>query len=224
MALVGNSHAGHWRAALAVVDDALSWQGISITRASCPFMQATVKLPEPLRGQCSRWNLGVIEWFWHHPEVETIVTSDEPTELVLDRGQSARAAAVAGYIAIWNALPPSVRHIIVIRDNPANHGTVLECVEKAIAKHQHAGQRCAERRSEALKPDPAAIAARQLDSPRVQVIDMTRYFCGPRLCYPVIGGALVYRDATHLTRVFAVSLAPYLLREVQALMASWRGG
>lgn len=224
VALVGNSHAGHWRAALAVVDDALDWQGISITRPSCPFMTATVSLAEPLRSQCASWNRGVVEWFWSHPQVETVFTSDEPTELLPAPGQSARSAAVEGYISAWNALPPTVKHIVVIRDNPYNHGTVLECVEDAIAKHEDAGRRCAEPRSEALKPDPAAIAARELNSARIQVIDMTRYFCGPKLCYPVVGGALVYRDATHLTRVFAISLGPYLLREVQALISSWREG
>jgi SGNH domain (fused to AT3 domains) len=224
VALVGNSHAGHWRAALALVDDALGWRGVSITRPSCPFMYATVSLPEPLRSQCAQWNRGVIAWFWQHPEVETVFTSDEPTELLPARGQSAREAAVEGYISIWNALPPSVKHIVVIRDNPYNHGTVLECVEEAIAKHLNAGHHCREPRSEALKPDPAAVAARELHSPRIGVIDMTRFFCGARYCYPVVGGALVYRDATHITRVFAVSLGPYLLREVDALIASWRRG
>src|ERR1035441_3930775 len=69
--LVGNSHAGHWRAALEDVAEALNWQGMSITRSSCPFMEASITLPEPGRVQCARWIDGIPGWFDLHPEVGT---------------------------------------------------------------------------------------------------------------------------------------------------------
>ncbi len=43
-------------------------------------------------------------------------------------------------------------------------------------------------------------------------LDLTRDFCDSRLCFPVIGGALVSKDATHLTSVCGRTLGPYLLR------------
>ena len=49
------------------------------------------------------------------------------------------------------------------------------------------------------------------------MIDMTPFFCGPTACFPVIGGALVYRDQEHLTGVYATTLSPYLLREIDRL-------
>ena len=88
--------------------------------------------------------------------------------------------------------------------------------------HRDAGTECAVRRGYALQPDPAAQAARRLRSSRVQVIDLTPYFCGRELCYPVIGGALVYRDSNHLTAVFATTLGPILTRYVDRLMRAWR--
>jgi SGNH domain (fused to AT3 domains) len=48
----------------------------------------------------------------------------------------------------------------------------------------------------------------------VREIDLTRAFCDARRCYPVIGGALVYKDEDHLTPTFAATLAPWLHREV----------
>jgi hypothetical protein len=221
IALVGNSHAGHWRAALAVVADDLDWRGISITRSSCPFMEATVNLPEPLRAQCSRWITGIPSWFAAHPEVATVFMSDQPTPPVLPAGHPILGVQVGAYIAAWNALPPSVQHIVVIRDNPYTHGDVLACVEAAMAKHERAGSRCGEPRSVAVKADPEAIAAERLHSSRVQVIDMTNFFCSARECEAVVGGALVYRDATHLTRTYATTLGPYLLREVRKLISAW---
>jgi hypothetical protein len=112
----------------------------------------------------------------------------------------------------------------VIRDNPYARGNTLACVEEAIAKREPAGLRCAVPRSQALKTDPAALAAQQLRSPRVHVIDLTSFFCDARLCYPVIGGALVYKDADHLTRVFAATLGPFLLQEFRKLMRAWPKG
>ena len=98
----------------------------------------------------------------------------------------------------------------------------LPCVEAAIARRINAGAACALPRSVALKPDPQVIAAEELHSKRVQVIDLTKFFCGSELCYPVVGGALVYRDVDHLTRTFAATLGPFLLHALGALMRSWR--
>lgn len=222
--LVGNSHAGHWRAALEVVARGLDWHGISITRSSCPFMQATIDLSEPKRSECREWHQGVIEWFYRHPEVSTVFVSDQPTPPVPRRGQSVLAAQIGGYIAAWHELPATIRHIIVIRDNPYANGATLACVQQAIERRQPAGLRCALPRSRAVKPDPAALAAYRLRSPRVRVIDLTRLFCDSSLCYPVIGGALVYRDPDHLTRVFAATLGPSLRHEVGRLLKAWARG
>jgi hypothetical protein len=187
-------------------------------------MQATIDLPEPKRAQCSKWNQGVVSWFDKHPKVSTVFVSDQPTPAVVRAGHSVLAAQVGGYIGAWTALPATVKHIIVIRDNPYAHGNTLACVEAAIAGREPAGLRCALPRSQAVKTDPAALAAQQLRSPRVQVIDLTRFFCNSLLCYPVIGGALVYKDTDHLTRVFATTLGPFLLREFRKLMRAWPEG
>ena len=61
----------------------------------------------------------------------------------------------------------------------------------AIAQHIDAGTACAFPREAALRLDPNVVAAERLHSPRVQVVDLTQYFCGSVLCYPVIGGVLV---------------------------------
>jgi hypothetical protein len=65
-----------------------------------------------------------------------------------------------------------------------------------------------------LHRDPAVAAARRLRSSRLRVADLTHYFCSTRRCWPVIGGALVYKDLTHITAVFAATLGPFLLRKL----------
>lgn len=220
IALIGDSHTWHWRGAVEVVAQALDWQGLSSTRSSCPFTQGMTILPEPKRAGCTKWNRDVLRWVGQHPEISTVVTSDHPGPVVASRGQSPLAAQVAGYLAAWNALPPTVKHVIVIRDIPYMHEGTLACVERARVKREDAGLACAVPRSSALHRDPAVMAAERA-APRVQVVDLTNFFCDSRLCYPVVGGALVYLDYDHLTRVFATTLGPFLLREVRKLMASW---
>jgi hypothetical protein len=46
--------------------------------------------------------------------------------------------------------------------------------------------------------------------------------CNRRKCFPVVGGALVHKDTHHLTRVFARTLGPFLLRRVKDLGRRWR--
>jgi hypothetical protein len=221
IALIGDSHAWHWRGAVEVVAQALHWQALTTTRSSCPLTFGQTILPEPKRSECTAWNQAVPQWFDQHPEISTVFTSDHPGPVVRAPGQSPLAAQVAGITGAWNALPATVKHIIVIRDIPYVHEDTLACIEAAIARRREAGVACAVPRKIALHQDPDIAAAEQLHSPGVQVVDLTHLFCDSRLCYPVVGGALVYRDADHLTSVFATSVGPFLLHEVGALMASW---
>src|SRR4051794_19903293 len=75
VALVGDSHAGHWRAALNIVALAQGWRGVSITHTSCPLQQAVRDLPEPKRTACREWKREVFAWFAQHPEVDTVFTA-----------------------------------------------------------------------------------------------------------------------------------------------------
>jgi hypothetical protein len=224
IALLGDSHASHWRAALWVVADTLNWQGFSVTHSSCPFALAVLVASDHLQQLCIRWSRYVIRWFERHPEVSTVFTSAH-SGLVAEQapGESEQDAWVAAITAAWAKLPPTVKHIIVIRDDPFIETATLPCVSSAIAQHIDAGTACAFPREAALPPDPDVLAAERLQSPRVQVVDLTNYFCGSVLCYPVIGGVLVYKDIfDHITATYSTTLGPYLLRDVRALMKSWR--
>jgi hypothetical protein len=220
VALVGDSHAGHWRAALEVAAQALGLQGLSITRPGCPFTLAHSSLSEPRGYQCRRWVQDVIQWFPNHPEVSTVFVSEDHRATSVPGGHGMFGRQAAGYMGAWNALPASVKHIVVIRDDPGVRGDTLACVQRAINKHLRPGLVCAVPRRSALGRDPAAVAAAH-GSSRVQALDMTPFFCDNRLCDPVVGGALVYKDVGHLTRVFATTLGPFVLRDIDRLRASW---
>jgi hypothetical protein len=221
-ALLGDSHAWQWRAAVGVALDRLHWEGISVTRSSCPYTARMTHLRQPKRQECWVWVHQVPAWFDQHPQISTVFVSDHPGSVARRRGESFVRAQIAGLIGAWRALPRTVKHIVVIRDTPKGRETTLACVESALAAHDNPALKCSLPRRTALKDDPDVLAANELHSPRVQVIDLTRFFCDSRRCYPVVGGALVFRDADHITPVYAATLGPYLLHQLGQLMRSWR--
>jgi hypothetical protein len=220
--LLGDSHASHWRAGVEVVAQGLGWHGVSLTHASCPFSKATVSFARPKRMACEKWNRAALNFFRRHPEINTIFVSNHITGSVITHGrQSKFQTQVEGFLAAWRSLPATVQHIVVIRDTPRTPRATMDCVARALRRRVPAGPACAVPRSYAALIDPATVAAHRWASPRVDVIDLTSFFCSSRMCLPVIGGVLVHKDTTHLTQVYARTLGPYLLRGVQGAMAHW---
>ncbi len=86
----------------------------------------------------------------------------------------------------------------------------LDCVKARRRRGRPLVNACSNRRSAVVFRDPAAAAAAA--RPRARTLDFTRFFCGPARCYPVIGGAYVYKDFDHMNAVFALTLGPFVLR------------
>jgi len=222
IALLGDSHASHWRAPLDLVARQRGWHGLSLTRTSCVFSAATKITPEPTRSQCLRWVDSVPRFFERHPEIDTVFIVGITGGVVhVPKGRTMFEAKMNGVRRAWRTLPDTVKHIVVIRDTPRITSSTAECIDDAIAAGKRPGIACAVPREGALEEDPAVVAARKEHSPRVQAIDLTSMLCSSRLCYPVIGGALVYKDLHHFTVVFAKTLAPPLERKLEALTQQW---
>jgi hypothetical protein len=161
------------------------------------------------------WRRRVLRHLRAHPEVRTVFVSQSVASPVIDPRQPDQLRARAdGFARMWPALPASVKKIVVIRDIPkATHGgRTLACVARAVDAGRDPARVCSLPRSEVLRPDPAALAARRMRSERVRVIDMTRWFCDRRVCHEVIGGVLVHKDVGHMTAVYGRTLGPYLGR------------
>jgi hypothetical protein len=219
IALIGDSHASHWRAALEFVAQMKGWRGVSMTRSGCPLMRATTRLEPPHRAECVQWNHQVPKWLNLHPKVHTVfVVSHFAGDVIPRKGKTEVQTKIAGFKAAWKALPKSVKNIIVIRDTPIVGYQTNDCVRKAKAKRRNAGSVCAVKRSVALRQDPAVTAAGQMHSKRIKIIDLSRFLCSAKRCFPVIGGALVYKDDQHMTDVFSSTLGPYLQRAIERVL------
>jgi hypothetical protein len=227
VALLGDSHAMAWRAAVAGALKRLHWHGIDLLRSHCAFSTAVKRLARADAIGCRRHNVRVTRWLAAHPEVTAVITAHQSGGSPFARfpGLSNFETQVAGFASAWSALPPSITRVFAIRDNPDMHsaGVTARCIRHAQRRGRAPGPSCALPRSQALLPEPFAGAARKLRIARYRVVRLTHFFCGPRRCFPVIGGARVYKDGHHLSRVFSASLGPYLARRLRAILVASTG-
>jgi hypothetical protein len=155
-----------------------------------------------------------------HPEVTTVFVSQRNwTEYEVPPGQTAFGLRVAGFQSAWTTdLPATVKHVVVIADVPNPRQDTFVCIKRVLALKGNPGTRCAMPRATSLSTDAGGAAVRAMASPRFRFVDFTQFFCTTTSCLPVVGGALVYRDAQgHITPTFAGTLGPYLLRSVQGM-------
>ena len=121
IALVGDSHASHWRAALDVVAQERGWRGLSMAHTSCPLSKAVRDLEGAARFKaCADWKTAVFAWFQQHPEIHTVFVAglSGGSGVFPSGGRGRFATSVSGYKRAWDALPSTVTRIVVIRDTP----------------------------------------------------------------------------------------------------------
>jgi peptidoglycan/LPS O-acetylase OafA/YrhL len=216
VALVGDSHAEHWRGALHRIARAKNWELIEVLKGGCPATAARV-LTFDGNGidteACHRWGQGVQELLATDPP-DYLFTSSFSSAYTFDAGGGdPHEAGVEGFADIWTAWAGTGAQVFVVKDIPvAGSRQVPECV----ATHRTAPVACAHDRAAALPEDAATGALRRVDPAQIRMLDFSDHFCDDSTCYAVVGGALVYWDANHMSAQFSRTLAPYLLEQVDA--------
>jgi hypothetical protein len=223
VALVGDSHALHWRAAIDVVARHHHWRAYSVTAPGCLFSEAVERMGAGAREFCIPWYRAALRWLKRHPEVSTVfVSQNATTPIGLASDETNFAVKTAGFRATWRGLPRTVKHVVVLRDTPDPDDATFGCVNAAIAAGRRPGPACPTPRAVAMHSDLAVATTRALRSRRYEAIDLTNFFCGPKNCYPAIGGLLVYRDVLgHMTIAFSTSLGHYVDLALRKLMRRW---
>jgi hypothetical protein len=201
LALLGDSHAMSFRSTADVAAQALGQKAISLTEAGCGLATEVYPGWPRVGKRCRRYTEQALRWLDEHPSIRTVVITSSSTHGYTEDGLR----------AMWSRIPASVRDIYVVVDVPRVTYKTADCVAAVRRRHALSEGACALPRDEkTLPPDPQVGAAEGAE-PRVHLVDLTRYFCDSEHCFPVIGGAYVYRDTNHMNLVFAPTLGPYLL-------------
>lgn len=216
VALIGDSHANMWFEPLDQIATASGWELRMITKSSCLIADARRDMNQTFADSCETWQQHLRAYLAEHPEISTVIVSGSSNNAVVPRGgMTWQQTLETGYRIAWREwIPHTVQRILVIRDTPRMEADVIRCLSER-APTAGLSVQCARPRHEALLRDWQAVAARKAiaeGDTRVQLVDMTGNFCDDRLCYPVVGNVLVYRDSHHLTDDYALLLAPRLER------------
>ncbi len=219
VALVGNSHAGHWVPAIQPALSTHGWELTTYLQSVCYTVGRPLSFPDPLVTQgcrdVNRWAVDSIV----DGDYDLVVMSNRTNQLLdgVAKADLPRAAqeAYADTLARFTdvGLP-----VLVLRDTPAMAEPIPDC----IALHPDDPDRCAVPRDTALEPDPLAAAAAADTTGLVTLLDTSDVFCDATLCHPVVGGLIAYFDHGHLTATFARTLAPEVTSAMERALTSAR--
>jgi peptidoglycan/LPS O-acetylase OafA/YrhL len=218
VALVGNSHAGHWLPALQTVAERRGWKVTTFLASECSINAA------PVVWDTRAKQTGCLDW-----AEKVRAETSEGFDLVVTSVRNGRAAVgvpfqqsyprwLGGYRDVVSGWEDRKTNVLVIHDT-ATPGATVKSIPDCIAQHEDDLTACAGPRSAWVPADPLVQAAEEADTARIATVDLNDYLCAGDVCAAVIGGVTVYSDASHLTRTYATTLAPYLEPELTAGVA-----
>jgi peptidoglycan/LPS O-acetylase OafA/YrhL len=217
IALIGDSHAAQWMAALLVIAEQEGFRLLVLTKSACPPVQLK-RSSETLGSfpECWRWNTSVIERLQvEKPEVTLIAGY---AGYAIEQGLDSYEHKLQAWISTFEQLQPYTKAIL-IADTPypdldvpvclsANMADVASCVQDRRVMMNGGVGRSAE-----------IDAARSRSIPVVETFDL---ICPTMQCPVIVGNTLVYRDESHITAQFAKWVSGEFAKKLIAQIPNFR--
>jgi peptidoglycan/LPS O-acetylase OafA/YrhL len=204
--LFGDSKAMQWFPAINPVAKQRDWRLLGLTRGDCPV--ATVDLTE----DCSTWRENMIERIIEEqPKLILIGAATRSTYRVEENGvklsrRASEPLLVDGMVKTINRLRRETgATIIMIRDKSLGPSDTDSCVlenPKQLAKCAFAP----------YDREPRAFEGKAARKAGIRQVDPQKMLCTEKICPPVIGNVLVYRDSGHVTATYSETMAFWFRR------------
>lgn len=213
--VVGDSHAASWLPAFERLAVERKWTLVAVIKSACTFS----RFPDEIAAAITRDTMkSCVEW---QKKAVRAVKELRPDLLVTAHSISSMGRVVtsrsnevvaAATVAAWKMLEHDGLTVVAMVDTPRFGSKVPEC----LSMNQANLGRCGRERSAALPArDPLVQAVATY--PQAKLVDLSDEICGPVRCEPVVNGMIAWRDAHHMTRTFAQSLAPALGKKLDAV-------
>lgn len=221
VALIGNSHGAVWFSAVQAITEELGWRLDVYYKSACSFA-AALRAPAGSAAEssatgasCARWVERLAAHLAEQEPYDWVITSanGRKTDFVGPGGDTGPEYGILGYQEAWQPLIDRGATVIAIKDYPQSSLEARRCAARGGDSREcgrPASQAIAEPGEEVL-----VLAAERTEG--AEVVDMDRWFCADGWCPAVIGGVQVYLNSTHFTNSYAITLAPYLWRELATL-------
>ena len=207
VALVGDSKIAQWTDALDQVGEDRGWQVHLYYRSACPWTAARLA-DEERAPSCQEWGEQVAEQLLgpDRPDVVLVSSVVGQAHGPDGSGEPSEEAMTAGLVQMWEQVGAAGVPVVALADSPAPGGQqVFECV----AEHRDDLTACAVPPNDGSGTAPLRAAAARVTT--AQFVTMNDWICpSDGDCPPVVGEVLVYRQGSHITNTYALSLAPVL--------------
>jgi len=204
VALVGDSHGYQYLPAFIRLAKANGWALTTYFKGACPWTSAEVGDPNDggFAASCTTYRANLAAEL-QKQKFDVIVTAAFTGTHYI--GDDSAPLVANAFAKAWSTQNGGAQ-VIAVADNPDFTDDPNKCLRAKPATD------CTRARSEALvAEDPLVLAAGQLGLP---VVDLRDVFCDTEVCFPVIGGADVFRDQDHLTATFANSMGFAFQQEI----------
>jgi len=212
--LFGDSHAAQWVPALDALGVRQGFALVPLTKSGCPAADLSVYDGQLRRvyTECADWRAAAIARIAElHPDLTVVANSSEYV------GVGEQAPDDDTWVSAFERTLAGVARsgpVVLLADTPRPISRVNECLSVNLAT----ADRCVLVRREAVDTRFERIETRASEASDVPLVPTVDLICGRRRCPVMVGSALVYRDSSHLTTVYAERLARTLgarLREAQ---------
>ncbi|WP_110241066.1 acyltransferase family protein [Nocardioides gilvus] len=214
--LLGNSHAGHWLPALQQIATGRDWRITTMLASQCASTDADLEFSTPARSDaCRDWTETAVEEIVERSPDLVVMSNRVSLPLAGATYEQSAAGYADGYERVLRRLAEAGVAVAVLRDTPApGDGGEITSIPDCLAEHLPDAAACGGPRDDwvSFDPDPAATAATRIADKGVGVVDLNDRICRAQNCDAVVGGVIVYFDASHLTATYARTLAPALDR------------
>ncbi len=220
VALVGNSHAGHWLPALQILAEKNDWTISTYLVSRCNPTNVPLKFDtQEKTDNCLKYGDWVLDQTTGG-QYDLVITSERQSVPV--QGESWKTTenpAVDGYLSYLAEWDKAGTNVLVIKD-PPYPGNEISSIPDCLAENEGDAGACSGTPREWHWMDPLYTAARDLDSPRIETVDLDSYFCPDGTCEGAVGSVVTYSDGSHITATYAKTLAPYLERPIADALKS----
>jgi hypothetical protein len=215
VALVGNSHAGHWLPTLQKLAERNDWTISTFLVSRCNPTDAPLELDtQEKTDNCLAYGDWVMEQT-KGDKFDLVITSERQSVPVQgETWETTEAPAVAGYKSYLSRWAEADTNVVVIKDPLFPGGSIPDC----LAENPGNPGACAGTPEDWYWMDPLEEAAKELSLPNIKTVNMDQYFCEDGVCHAAIGSVVTFFDGSHITATYAKTLAPYLDQALQKLL------
>jgi hypothetical protein len=222
LVLAGDSKAFQWSSAFDELAQEQGWRLLTATKSSCGLYDALRNEGGRDYQECLEHNRTLTDALVEMRPDVVVVSQRHRTAIDPRTGETTESAMTDGLTRVWKRLEQEGVHVVALLDNPAPTGVKIGDGEiyKCVAERLDRLSECAFSRADgiAASGSPALLAA-AAKVPAVDVLDLTDLFCNGRVCPPVIGEVLVYRQGSHITNTYTLTAVPVLTDRLTPLLS-----